>query len=113
MRNSTVSSTAFKAKAAAKEALSVASLIESMIYFVKLSSSLSFRYLFVEMSYSTHPRPIRKTGFVLFIICSLLTMVLAATDCEILNSGIPSISSAACCNEVEGIYCSSGRVTKM
>jgi hypothetical protein len=40
-------------------------------------------------------------------------MTFAATDCEILNSGISSISSTACCTETAGIKCVNGRVTKM
>jgi hypothetical protein len=40
-------------------------------------------------------------------------MTLAATDCEILNSGISLISSIAFCTETAGITCVNGRVTKM
>jgi Leucine-rich repeat (LRR) protein len=42
----------------------------------------------------------------------LLSSALAATDCEILNSGIPLISATACCTQV-GFICVNYRVTEM
>jgi hypothetical protein len=54
------------------------------------------------------------TGFMVFTVnLLLLNVALAATDCEILNSGISSISSTACCMETAGIVCVDGRVTEM
>jgi hypothetical protein len=76
-----------------------ASLGEIMVSFVNLSSSLSLRYLFMEATYGPRPRTIRKNGVIFFILCSLLTIILAASDCEILNSGISSISSTHWINE--------------
>jgi hypothetical protein len=90
------------------------SLIESMISIINLSSilNLSPLQLFLEVP-ATHSHPKRNIGFIVFILCSLLTMALAATDCEILNLGISSISSTACCTQTAGIVCVNDRVTKM
>jgi hypothetical protein len=38
---------------------------------------LTLRYLFVEMPYSTHPRPMSKIEHIVFILCSLFNMTLA------------------------------------
>jgi hypothetical protein len=48
----------------------------------------------------------------LLILCPLafLNGALAATDCEILNSGIPEISSTACCSQSSIIRCENERV---
>jgi hypothetical protein len=98
-------------QARAKEASDGIPLFKSMP-FVNLSPTLSLRYIFLDVAYGTRPRPMRKPGFILFVLCSLLTMALAATDCEILNSGIASISSTGCCGTA-GITCVNGRVTEM
>jgi hypothetical protein len=99
-------------KAQEKVPFNVTSLIEIMILFVNFSSSSALRHI-MDVSHGIRPRPMRKNGYLVFILCSLLTMALAATDCEILNSGISSISSTACCTETEGIICVNGRVTEM
>jgi hypothetical protein len=99
---------ALKAQATAK----VTSLIDSLISFINLSSTSALRHI-LDVSYVTHPRPMRKSGYLAFILSSLLTVTLAASDCEILNSGISSISSTACCAETEGIICVNGRVKEM
>jgi hypothetical protein len=77
------------------------------------STSFATRNLFVAVPYFKRPRINHKTGFKLVIIYSFLICAFAATDCEILNSGIPSISSTACCTETEGITCEDGRVIEM
>jgi Leucine-rich repeat (LRR) protein len=86
-----------------------------LLTFINLSSSLNLSLLqhFIEVPYATHPRPMHKTGLIIFIACSFLTLALAATDCEILNSGMSSISSTACCTETSGIVCVNDRVTEM
>jgi hypothetical protein len=96
----------------AKVSFDVTHLIESMISFFSISSTLSLLHC-THFHNGARPHAVRKTGFIVFIMCSLLTMALAATDCEILNSGISSISSTACCTETKGIVCVNGRVTEM
>jgi hypothetical protein len=54
-----------------------------------------------------------KTVFKVVVLCSLLLVTFAATDCDILNSGIPLISSSACCTETVGIICKNERVIEM
>jgi hypothetical protein len=43
---------------------------------------------------------------------TLFSAVLAATDCEILNSGFPAISASECC-DIEGTTCEAGRVVRL
>jgi hypothetical protein len=102
--------------AEAPEKFAATSHEDRMIPFVSHSSTYSPWNIFMVVPNSTYPLPIRKTGFILFILCSLLTATLAATDCEILNSGISSISSTSCCTQIfgmDGIVCVTGRVTEM
>jgi hypothetical protein len=58
------------------------------------------------------PRQKPKSDLKVFLNFFLLTMTIADTDCEILNSGIPSISAPACCGN-NGIVCIDGRITEM
>jgi hypothetical protein len=67
----------------------------------------------MKVAYGTRIHPKQRIAHIVFVICSLLTTTLAATDCEILNSGIPSISSTARFIEIAGITCIVGRVTEM
>jgi ABC-type amino acid transport system permease subunit len=96
------------AGAARREAFDASSLVESTLPFFTLSSTLSLRHIFMDT---------RKNGFVVIIMCSILTMALAASDCEILNSGISSISTTCCTTNYHGNYyeivCVEGRVTEM
>jgi hypothetical protein len=46
------------------------------------------------------------------VLFTLFSAVLAATDCEILNSGFPAISASECC-DIEGITCENNRVVEM
>jgi hypothetical protein len=46
------------------------------------------------------------------VLFALFSAVVAATDCEILNSGFPAISASDCC-DIEGITCESNRVVEM
>jgi hypothetical protein len=94
----------------------VPSLFEIMmpIPFVYLASSFTLRYLSKSVAYDSRPRLKKMTGFTFITLYSMLiTAALAATDCEILNSGIPSISSMACCTDTAGIVCLNGRVKEM
>jgi hypothetical protein len=61
----------------------------------------------------------KKRGSHLLTIFSAVTVfaalsagVLAATDCEILNSGFPAINATDCCTR-NGITCEDGRIVKM
>jgi hypothetical protein len=110
MRSSTISFFP-AAQALKKVAIDVTPLIKGMIFFV--APTISLRYLLKYVAYGSLTRPTRKSGIILFIMFSLLTMALAATDCEILNSGISLISSTACCTKTTGIVCVNGRVTEM
>jgi hypothetical protein len=112
MINSTVSSPAQTAREPKKVSFDLVPLIKDKISFARISSTLSLLNL-LYFTYGSLIRPMRKTGFIVVILCSLLTMALAATDCEILNSGISSISSSTCCIETLGIVCVNGRVTEM
>jgi hypothetical protein len=96
-----------------KVSFGMTTLIKCMLSLVNLSSTLSLLKPFLGAPYGALPRPSRKTGYILVILCSLLALALAATDCEILNSGISSISSTTCCTETSGIVCVNGRVTVM
>jgi hypothetical protein len=106
-------------------------LINSMLLnVIDLPSTLSRspRHL-MDVAYGALTRPMRKTGFRVVILYTLLTTSLAATDCEILNSGIPNIPSNCCtetplfycCTETVRLFCGvscnivcvNGRVTKM
>jgi hypothetical protein len=109
---SLTSSPVLTAQAPVEVSFDVTSLIENIHVNLSSSLNLTLRYIFVMVAYCTRPRPMHN-GFILFILCSLLTMAIAATDCEILNSGIPSISSTACCTETTGIVCVNDRVTEM
>jgi hypothetical protein len=91
-------STALAAQVPTKD---VTTYVNIILYFINL-----------PVVYGSLTRPKRKTGFIVFILCSLLTMAHAATDCEILNSGISSISTA-CCTETAAIVCVNDRVTEM
>jgi predicted neutral ceramidase superfamily lipid hydrolase len=112
---SLTSSPVLTAQEPTKATFDVTSFFNSMISYVNLSSSLNLSLLqyFLEVPYATHPRKMHKNGFIIFILCSFLTIALAATDCEILNSGISTISSTACCTETAGIVCINGRVKEM
>jgi hypothetical protein len=93
----------------------IASFIHSMSPLDDLTKSFILRYLIKTASCGTRPRRSRLKHnplFKLAFMCSLLTIALAATDCQILNSGIPVISPTACCTET-GITCLNGRVTEM
>jgi hypothetical protein len=68
-------SPALAAQAPAKVAFDITSRIKGMNPFPSLD--LSLRYLFMREAYGTLPRPMRKTGFIVFILCSLLSMNLA------------------------------------
>jgi hypothetical protein len=46
------------------------------------------------------------------VLFTIFSAVLAATDCEILNSGFPAISASECCNR-DGITCEGDRVVGM
>jgi hypothetical protein len=87
--------------------------LERMIRFGLLTSTASPHSFLMKVAYGTRIRPKQRIAHIVFVICSLLTTTLAATDCEILSSGIPSISSTACCTETAGITCIGGRVTEM
>jgi hypothetical protein len=76
------------------------------------STSFAIRNLFDVVPYF-YLRINHKTGFKLVTICSFVICAFAATDCEVLNSGIPSIDSTACCTATPGITCVDGRVTEM
>jgi hypothetical protein len=52
------------------------------------------------------------TTFRAAALFTLFSAVLAATDCEILNSGFPAISASECCNR-DGITCEGDRVVEM
>jgi hypothetical protein len=104
---------ALTAKEQTKVAFDYTSLIENIHVNLSSSLNLTLRYLFVKVAYGTRPRPMHKTGLIIVILCSFMIMALAATDCEILNSGIKSISSTVCCTETTGIGCVNDRVTKM
>jgi hypothetical protein len=54
----------------------------------------------------------KQNRFRALALLSLLMLSATATDCEILNSGMPSIIAENCCT-TEGITCVDGRVTKM
>jgi hypothetical protein len=69
--------------------------------------------VFVAVSYVSRPRIKQQTVFKLVIICSFVIGAFAATDCEILNSGIPAISATDCCTETPGVTCVEDRVTEM
>jgi hypothetical protein len=92
------------------EAFDVAHRIKSMMPTFIIPHSL--RDL-MDLAYDSLTSPKIKTGFLVFILCSLLTATIAATDCEILNSGISSISSNACCTKTAAIVCVNDRVTEM
>jgi hypothetical protein len=109
---SLTSALALKAQEPTKVAFDDTSLIENIHVNLSSSLNLTLRYLFVKVAYGTRPRPMHN-GFIIVILCSFMTMALAATDCEILNSGISSISSTACCTETAGIVCINGRVKEM
>jgi hypothetical protein len=58
-------------------------------------------------------RPKHKTFLKVAVFYTLIAVAYAATDCEILNSGIRTISSTDCCTETDEITCVDGRVTEM
>jgi hypothetical protein len=100
--------------AIAAQAEAHTSLEERMISFVSPSATLSLRRRFTDVAYNSRPCLKQMTGFKVITIYSLLlTTAFAATDCEILNSGISSISSTACCADTAGIVCVNDRVTEM
>jgi hypothetical protein len=93
----------------------IASFVHSMSPLDDLTKSFTLRYLIKTASCGTRPRRSRlkhNSLFKLASVSSILTIALAATDCQILNSGIPVISPTACCTET-GITCLNGRVTDM
>jgi hypothetical protein len=88
------------------------SLRDSMMPFVSFNSTTAIHFSLKNAAYDISPSLKDKTGFYVIILCSLLTVTFADTDCEILNSGIPSISATDCCTTT-GITCVDGRVTEM
>jgi hypothetical protein len=103
-----------------KAELDIASLVDrfvdvysnKMLPFVRFTSATAISYTLKNATHDMSPSLKDKTGFYVIILCSLLTITLADTDCEILNSGIPSISATDCCT-TNGITCVDGRVTEM
>jgi hypothetical protein len=89
------------------------SLVERMRTITYPSLSFATRNLFVAVPFFKRLLIKHKTEFKLMIIFSFVICAFAATDCEILNSGISSISSTACCTATFGITCVEGRVIEM
>jgi hypothetical protein len=85
-------------------------LANRMIPFVK-NTKVKSAPCYYFMAYITSKKD--KTGFIVLLIFTLMAVTIAATDCEILNSGIPSIFSTSCCTRNYGITCKDGRVTEM
>jgi hypothetical protein len=89
------------------------SLVDIMTPFVRFNSATAIGYTLKNAAYDISPSLKDKTGFYVIIMFSLLTITIADTDCEILNSGIPSISATDCCTTTTGVTCVDERVTKM
>jgi hypothetical protein len=94
-------------------AINSSSLIARMRKITSRSKLFSTRNLYVSEFYVNRPRIKHKTGFKLVILFSFAICAFAATDCEILNSGIPAISATDCCTGTAGISCFEGRVIAM
>jgi calcineurin-like phosphoesterase len=92
-------------------AAEISSLFESILPFAETTKLNSATRFFVKAHITSKKN---KTGYTLIIILSIMTVTtIAATDCEILNSGILSISSTSCCTEADGIICEDERVIEM
>jgi hypothetical protein len=76
---------------------------------IEATSASALHYLLSKGS----PQQDIKGTLTIVILLSLLAPSLAATDCEILNSGIPSIPAEGCCTATVGITCVDGRATVM
>jgi ABC-type amino acid transport system permease subunit len=87
----------------------------TLLPFADITLTATPRYFYIIVALGTHLSPNETKGLYMVALFSLMTMTYAATDCEILNSGISSISATACCIiKGNGISCSpNGRVIQM
>jgi hypothetical protein len=86
------------------ESIEASSLLKHIMDFAPPFSPIYLRLRLPAIS-----KPFLKAA----VFYALLSEAFAATDCEILNSGISTISATACCTETAGITCLDGRVTEM